>query len=79
MAKNVKVQYLGSDVYRGADEFTSSSLTVEPGDVVEISGEKYEELHKDDQHGAIWKVVYAKGAKPVAAATAMSSQNTPTK
>ena len=40
----MKVRYLGTENYVGADQFVSASLSCVPGDVVEVSDAKAQEL-----------------------------------
>ena len=69
MAK-VKLQYLGSKVHRDADQFEDASLTVEPGDIVEVSEPKAAELQR--QGADNWKrLEAANGDMPTASTRAL--------
>jgi hypothetical protein len=62
VGEDVRLQWNGTGVYRGADAARNASLTCEPGDVVTVSAEKAAELLADPS----WKPYKPKSsaAKP---------------
>jgi len=81
MAK-IKLQYQGAKTYRGADQYENGSLTVDPGDIVDVSEQKAAELLAGDGKKQWKRVAAGEGDVPPeapAAPSAMSSANTPTK
>lgn len=75
MAK-VKLQYLGSKVHRDADQFEDASLTVEPGDIVEVSEPKAAELLKG-KGADNWKRLEAANGDMPPASTSSASGSDP--
>ena len=89
--KLIRLQYTGQKIFRSADESLNASLTVEPGDFVQVSEKKAAELlsgKAENLCGAkYWKrpevdegdVPPNAGPGASGPGTAMSSANTPTK
>lgn len=74
MAK-VKLQYLGSKVHRDADQFEDASLTVEPGDIVEVSEPKAAELLKGKGADNWKRLEAANGDMPTASTSSASGSD----
>ena len=56
-----KVKFVGTGIYRGADEHRSASLTVVSGDEVEVSDEKAKELLASKDWQACGKIAPTSG------------------